>query len=138
MEQRRVVITGIGTINPIGNSIEEYFRNLENGVSGADTITAFDATKFSSRVACEVKNFDPSTIFERKELRKYDRYAQFAMVAATEAVEDAELDLEKINLERVGVVWASGVGGMQTFYDEVMAGQAAMVRLASAHSLYLR
>ena len=120
MEQRRVVITGIGTINPIGNSIEEYFRNLENGVSGADTITAFDATKFSSRVACEVKNFDPSTIFERKELRKYDRYAQFAMVAATEAVEDAELDLEKINLERVGVVWASGVGGMQTFYDEVM------------------
>lgn len=120
MEQRRVVITGIGTINPIGNCIEEYFRNLENGVSGADTITAFDATKFSSRVACEVKNFDPSTIFERKELRKYDRYAQFAMVAATEAVEDAELDLEKINLERVGVVWASGVGGMQTFYDEVM------------------
>ncbi|MBE6187637.1 MAG: beta-ketoacyl-[acyl-carrier-protein] synthase II [Rikenellaceae bacterium] len=120
MEQRRVVITGIGTINPIGNSIEEYFRNLENGVSGADTITAFDATKFSSRVACEVKNFDPSTIFERKELRKYDRYAQFAMVAATEAVEDAQLDLEKINLERVGVVWASGVGGMQTFYDEVM------------------
>lgn len=120
MEQRRVVITGIGTINPIGNSVEEYFRNLENGVSGADTITAFDATKFSSRVACEVKNFDPSTIFERKELRKYDRYAQFAMVAATEAVEDAELDLEKINLERVGVVWASGVGGMQTFYDEVM------------------
>lgn len=120
MEQRRVVITGIGTINPIGNSIEEYFRNLENGVSGADTITAFDATKFSSRVACEVKNFDPSTIFERKELRKYDRYAQFAMVAATEAVEDAELDLEKINFERVGVVWASGVGGMQTFYDEVM------------------
>lgn len=120
MEQRRVVITGIGTINPIGNSVEEYFRNLENGVSGADTITAFDANKFSSRVACEVKNFDPSTIFERKELRKYDRYAQFAMVAATEAVEDAELDLEKINLERVGVVWASGVGGMQTFYDEVM------------------
>lgn len=120
MEQRRVVITGIGTINPIGNCIEEYFRNLEDGVSGADTITAFDATKFSSRVACEVKNFDPSTIFERKELRKYDRYAQFAMVAATEAVEDAELDLEKINLERVGVVWASGVGGMQTFYDEVM------------------
>ena len=120
MEQRRVVITGIGTINPIGNSIEEYFRNLENGVSGADTITAFDATKFSSRVACEVKNFDPSTIFERKELRKYDRYAQFAMVAATEAVEDAALDFEQLNLERAGVVWASGVGGMQTFYDEVM------------------
>ena len=120
MEQRRVVITGIGTINPIGNNIEEYFRNLEDGVSGADTITAFDATKFSSRVACEVKNFDPTAIFERKELRKYDRYTQFALVAATEAVEDAALDLEKTNLERVGVIWASGVGGIQTYYDEVM------------------
>lgn len=120
MEQRRVVITGIGTINPIGNSIEEYFRNLEDGVSGADTITAFDATKFASRIACEVKNFDPTVVFERKELRKYDRYSQFALVAATEAVEDAQLDLEKIDLERVGVVWASGVGGMQTYYDEVM------------------
>ena len=89
MEQRRVVVTGIGTINPIGNNIEEYFRNLEQGVSGADIITAFDATKFSSRIACEVKNFDPTAIFDRKELRKYDRYSQFALVAATEAVEDA-------------------------------------------------
>ena len=120
MEQRRVVITGIGTINPIGNNIEEYFRNLEQGVSGADTIRAFDATKFSTRIACEVKNFDPSLFFDRKELRKYDRYSQFAMVAATEAVEDAALDFEQLNLERAGVVWASGVGGMQTFYDEVM------------------
>ncbi len=120
MEQRRVVITGIGTINPIGNNIEEYFRNLEQGVSGADIITAFDATKFSTRIACEVKNFDPSLFFDRKELRKYDRYSQFAMVAATEAVEDAALDFEQLNLERAGVVWASGVGGMQTFYDEVM------------------
>lgn len=120
MEQRRVVITGIGTINPIGNNIEEYFRNLEQGVSGADTITAFDVTKFSTRIACEVKNFDPSLFFDRKELRKYDRYSQFAMVAATEAVEDAALDFEQLNLERAGVVWASGVGGMQTFYDEVM------------------
>lgn len=120
MEQRRVVITGIGTINPIGNNIEEYFRNLEQGVSGADTITAFDATKFSTRIACEVKNFDPSLFFDRKELRKYDRYSQFALVAATEAVEDAALDFEQLNLERAGVVWASGVGGMQTFYDEVM------------------
>ncbi|MBQ9137022.1 MAG: beta-ketoacyl-ACP synthase II [Alistipes sp.] len=120
MESKRVVITGIGTINPIGNNIEEYFHNLENGVSGADTITAFDATKFPSRIACEVKNFDPAAVFDRKELRKYDRYSQFALVAATEAVEDAAIDLEKIDLERVGVVWASGVGGMQTFYDEVM------------------
>lgn len=120
MELKRVVVTGIGTINPIGNNIEEYFRNLEQGVSGADTITAFDATKFSSRIACEVKNFDPSEYFDRKELRKYDRYAQFALVAATEAVEDSAIDVQKINLERAGVIWASGVGGMQTFYDEVM------------------
>lgn len=120
MEQRRVVVTGIGTINPIGNNIEEYFHNLEIGVSGADIITAFNAEKFSSRIACQVKNFDPSLIFERKELRKYDRYSQFALVAATEAVEDAALELDKLNLERIGVVWASGIGGVQTFYDEVM------------------
>ena len=120
MESRRVVITGIGTINPIGNNIEEYFQSLEQGVSGAGTITAFDSTKFSSRVACEVKNFDPSLFFERKELRKHDRYSQFAMVAATEAVEDAAVEFEKLNCERIGVIWASGIGGVQTFYDEVM------------------
>ena len=120
MESRRVVITGIGTINSIGNNIEQYFRSLENGVSGADIITAFDSTNFSSRVACEVKNFDPSLYFERKELRKYDRYSQFAMVAATEAVEDAALEFDKLDCERIGVIWASGIGGVQTFYDEVM------------------
>lgn len=120
MGKRRVVVTGIGTINPIGNNIEEYFHNLEIGISGADIITAFNAEKFSSRIACQVKNFDPSLIFERKELRKYDRYSQFALVAATEAVEDAALELDKLNLERIGVVWASGIGGVQTFYDEVM------------------
>ena len=120
MESRRVVITGIGTINPIGNNIEEYFQSLEQGVSGAGPITAFDSTKFSSRVACEVKNFDPSLFFDRKELRKHDRYSQFAMVAATEAVEDAAVEFEKLNCERIGVIWASGIGGVQTFYDEVM------------------
>ena len=120
MESRRVVITGIGTINPIGNNIEEYFANLEKGVSGSDIITAFDASKFAARVACEVKNFDPSLFFDRKELRKHDRYSQFAMVAATQAVEDAALDFEKLDVERIGVIWASGIGGVQTFYDEVM------------------
>ena len=120
MGQRRVVITGIGTINPIGNNIAEFFQNLEKGVSGAGPITAFDATKFPSQVACQVKDFDPSQCFERKELRKYERYSQFAMVAATEAVDDAALDLESLNRERVGVIWASGIGGVNTFYDEVM------------------
>ena len=120
MESRRVVITGIGTINPIGNNVEEYFSSLEKGVSGAGIITAFDSSKFSSRVACEVKNFDPSLHFDRKELRKHDRYSQFAMVAATEAVEDATLEFETLNCERIGVIWASGIGGVQTFYDEVM------------------
>ena len=119
-EQRRVVITGIGTINPIGNDIEEYFRNLENGVSGGAPITHFDATNFKSRIACEVKNYDWTKYFDRKEVRKYDLYAQYALIAATQAVEDAKIDVETENLERVGVVWSSGVGGMQTFYEEVM------------------
>ena len=120
MSQKRIVITGIGTINPIGNNIEEYFRNLEIGVSGADTITAFDATKFSTRIACEIKNFDLTAHFDVKEIRRHDRYSLLAMVAAAEAVEDAAIDFQTINLERVGVIWASGVGGMQTYYDEVM------------------
>lgn len=120
MSQKRVVITGIGTINPIGNNIEEYFHNLEVGVSGADTITAFDATKFSSQIACEIKNFDLNAHFDVKEIRRHDRYSLLAMVAAAEAVEDAAIDLQTINLDRVGVIWASGVGGMQTYYDEVM------------------
>ena len=119
MESRRVVITGIGTINPIGNNIEEYFANLEKGVSGSDIITAFDASKFAARVACEVKNFDPSLFFDRKELRKHDRYSQFAMVAATEAVEDAAFG-EDVNRRRCGVVWGSGIGGLGTFFQECM------------------
>ena len=120
MSQKRIVITGIGTINPIGNNVEEYFRNLEIGVSGADTITAFDATKFSTRIACEIKNFDLTAHFDVKEIRRHDRYSLLAMVAAAEAVEDAAIDFQSINLDRVGVIWASGVGGMQTYYDEVM------------------
>ena len=119
-EARRVVVTGIGTINPIGNNIEEYFSNLENGVSGAAEITLFDATNFKSRIACEVKNYDWSKYFDRKEARKYDRFCQFALIAATEAMEDANFDLETLNKERAGVVWSSGIGGIQSFHDEVM------------------
>ena len=120
MELKRVVVTGLGTINPIGNNIAEYFASLEKGVSGAAAITAFDTTKFPVRIACEVKGFDPLAIFDRKELRKYDRYSQLALVAATEAVEDAAIDLQTANLERVGVIWSSGIGGVQTFHEEVM------------------
>ena len=120
MEFRRVVITGLGAITPIGNTVTEYWDALCKGVNGAGNITRFDSSKFRTRIACEVKNFDPSAHFDRKELRKYDRYAQFALVAADEAVTDAALDLERINRERVGVIWASGVGGLQTYYDEVM------------------
>ena len=119
-EARRVVVTGIGTINPIGNNIEEYFNNLEKGVSGAAEITLFDAAKFKSRIACEVKNYDWSNYFDRKEVRKYDRFSQFAMIAATEAFEDANFDLESLNKERAGVIWSSGIGGLQAFYKEVM------------------
>lgn len=123
-QQRRVVITGIGTINPLGNDINEYFTNLENGVSGAAPITHFDATHFKSRIACEVKNYDWTKYFDRKEVRKYDLYTQYALVAAAEAVADAAINLETENLERVGVVWGSGVGGMETFYEEVMGWAA--------------
>lgn len=121
MKLRRVVVTGIGTINPLGNNIEQYFDNLEKGVSGAASITHFDASKFKTQFACEVKGFDPNEHFDRKEARKYDRFTQFALVAAHEAVQGSGLDLEKTNLDRVGVVWASGIGGIETFYNEVKA-----------------
>ena len=123
-EARRVVITGIGTINPIGNNVEEYFTNLENGVSGAAEITLFDATNFKSRIACEVKNYDWSRYFDRKEARKHDRFCQFALIAATEAMEDANFDLDALDKERAGVIWSSGIGGLQSFHDEVMGWAA--------------
>ena len=118
--ERRVVITGIGTINPIGHNIEEYFTNLENGVSGATEITHFDASNFKSRIACEVKEYDWTKYFDRKEVRKYDRFCQFGLIAATEAVEDAGFNFDELNKERTGVVWSSGIGGIQSFHDEVM------------------
>lgn len=120
MTERRVVVTGIGTINPLGNNIEEYFSNLEKGVSGAAPITHFDAEKFKTRFACEVKNYDWSQHFDRKEVRKYDLFTQYALVAATQAVEDAGFDLEKTDLERVGVIWSSGIGGLKSFFDECL------------------
>ncbi len=120
MAERRVVVTGIGTINPLGNNIEEYFRNLEKGVSGAAPITHFDAEKFKTRFACEVKNYDPNQYFDRKEVRKYDLFTQYALIAATQAVEDAAFDFHKLDKERAGVIWASGIGGLKSFFDECL------------------
>ena len=119
MKLRRVVVTGIGTINPLGDCVEEYFANLEAGVSGAAPITNFDASNFKVRFACEVKNYDWSRYFDRKEVRKYDRFAQFALVAASEAVADAQLG-DDVNRRRGGGVWSSGVGGIETYFNECM------------------
>ncbi|MDY0104126.1 MAG: beta-ketoacyl-ACP synthase II [Lentimicrobium sp.] len=119
MKVRRVVVTGLGALTPIGNTVPEYWDALVNGVSGADRITRFDASKFKTQFACEVKNFDPLKYFDRKEVRKYDPYAQYGMVSSDEAIADAGLDTAALNLERIGVIWASGIGGLVTFQDEV-------------------
>lgn len=119
MELKRVVVTGIGAITPIGNTVPEYWDGLINGRSGASPITRFDASKFKTQFACEVKNFDPLLYFDRKELRKYDRFTQFALVATKEGITDADIDIEKVNLDRVGVIFASGIGGLETLEQEI-------------------
>ena len=118
MKSRRVVITGIGAITPIGNNLKEYWENLVKGSSGAGPITLFDATNFKTKFACEVKDFNPTDFLERKEARKMDRFCQFAMKVADEAIFDSGLEVEKINSDRAGVIWGSGIGGMNTFYSE--------------------
>ena len=119
MELRRVVITGLGALTPIGNNIQELWEGLKNGVSGSDWITHFDAEKFKTKFACEVKDFDPTKYFDRKELRKLDPFAQYAMVATEEAFQDAGFDLESLNKDRVGVIYTSGIGGMLTYQNEL-------------------
>lgn len=119
MELRRVVITGLGALTPIGNNIQELWEGLKNGVSGSDWITHFDAEKFKTKFACEVKDFDPTKYFDRKELRKLDPFAQYAMVATEEAFQDAGFDLESVNKDRVGVIYTSGIGGMLTYQNEL-------------------
>ena len=116
---RRVVVTGIGTINPLGNDVAEYFANLEKGVSGAAPITHFDAGKFKTRFACEVKNYDWTRYFDRKEVRKYDLFAQYALVAVAEALRDSGFEVDKSDAERAGVIWSTGVGGLTSFFEEV-------------------
>ena len=119
MELRRVVVTGLGALTPIGNNIQEYWNGLINGVSGAAPITYFDTTHFKTKFACELKNFNVEDFLDRKEARKMDRYAQYAMVSAEEAVNDAKFDFEKLDKDRVGVIWGSGIGGLETFQQEV-------------------
>ena len=118
MELKRVVVTGLGALTPIGNSLEEYWDGLINGVSGAAPIQQFDASKFKTQFACEVKNFNVEDYIDRKEARKLDQFAQYAMVSVEEAMADANFDLEKINVDRAGVIWGSGIGGLKTFQDE--------------------
>ncbi len=120
MELKRVVVTGLGALTPIGNTVDEYWKNLVNGVSGAAPITHFDATKFKTQFACEVKNFNPTDFIDRKEARKMDKFTQYAMVASDEAILDSGLDLDNVNKERVGVIWGAGIGGLETFQNEVL------------------
>ena len=119
MQTKRIVVTGIGALTPIGNNVETYWNNLINGVSGADMITQFDASKFKTRFACEIKGFDPTEFMDRKEARKLDRFAQIALVASDQAVLDAGITKDNVDHDRVGVIFASGIGGLTTFTEEV-------------------
>jgi len=113
---RRVVVTGIGALTPLGKNLHEYWEGLINGVSGANLITHFDTEKFKTKFACELKGYDSKNYFDRKEANKLDLYAQYALIATDEALTDSALNLEKVDKERVGVIWASGIGGIETFY----------------------
>jgi 3-oxoacyl-[acyl-carrier-protein] synthase II len=119
MQSKRIVVTGIGALTPIGNTLDAYWESLLNGVSGADMITQFDASKFKTRFACEIKGFDPTEHMDRKEARKLDRFSQIALVASDQAVADAGITPENVDHDRVGVIFASGIGGLNTFTDEV-------------------
>ena len=119
MELKRVVVTGLGALTPIGNTVPEFWENLVNGVSGAGPITHFDTSLFKTKFACEVKEFDANQYMDRKEARKMDRYTQYAVAVAKQAVTDSELDLEKEDLNRIGVIFGAGIGGIQTFEEEV-------------------
>lgn len=120
MQLKRVVVTGIGAITPLGKTLDEYWEGLLNGVSGADDIKQFDCLKFKTRFACEVKDFEPTNYFDRKEARKLDRFTQFALIVSDQAVKDAGISKEIINPDRAGVIFASGIGGLITFQDEVV------------------
>ncbi len=120
MELKRVVVTGLGALTPIGNNLEDYWEGLVNGKSGSAPITYFDTEKFKTKFACELKNFDPLDFFDRKEVRRLDRFAQYAIVSSDEAIKDSGIDLDTVDKYRVGVIWGAGIGGLETFQDEVI------------------
>lgn len=120
MNPRRVVVTGLGALTPIGNTLSTYWEGLLSGTSGAAPITYFDASRFKTQFACELKNFDPLDTLDRKEARKYDRFAQYALVSTAEAIADSGLDVERLDKDRVGVIWGAGIGGLETFQNEVL------------------
>jgi 3-oxoacyl-[acyl-carrier-protein] synthase II len=120
MELKRVVVTGLGALTPLGKTVEEYWQGLAEGVSGCDFIKQFDCSKFKTRFACEVKDFEPTNYLDRKEARKIDRFTQFALIASDEAVKDAGINKDNVDVDRVGVIFASGIGGLITFQEEVV------------------
>lgn len=120
MSQKRVVVTGIGALSALGNTVNDTWQNMVNGVSGAGPITLFDASKFKTRFACELKNFDATHYLDRKEARKIDRYCQLALVVSDQAMADAGLSKDNVDVDRAGVIFASGIGGLITFQEEVM------------------
>ncbi len=119
MELKRVVVTGLGALTPLGKTVEEYWQGLADGVSGCDFIKQFDCSKFKTRFACEVKDFEPTDYLDRKEARKIDRFTQFALISSDEAIKDAGINRDNVDVDRVGVIFASGIGGITTFYEEV-------------------
>lgn len=119
MKLRRVVVTGLGALTPLGNTAPETWRGLVNGVSGAGPITHFDTSKFKTKFACELKNFDPANYYDRKEVRKFDPFTLYGMISADEAVKDSGLDTANVDFDRIGVIWASGIGGMTTIFHEI-------------------
>ena len=128
MEFKRVVVTGLGTVNPLGNSIEEFWEGLKNGKSSAGPITHFDASTHKTTFACELKNFDPAVYVEKKEIRKHDPFTLYAYASAAQAIADSGLDLDKINKDRAGVIWGAGIGGLQTFFEETLNYKHEMPR----------
>ena len=120
MSSRRVVVTGMGALTPIGNNLNSYWNGLISGTSGCASITQFDASNFKTKFACELKGFDPADHFERKEYRRYDKFSQYGIVAASEAIDDSKIIESNLNHDRIGVIWGAGIGGLETFQNEVL------------------